>query len=325
MLLHSVKQERRRDKFWTAAAAEGMGNMARVLEIPTRAEQLALEGAISSAHRAELARGAAEWDAKQFFEAHETWEDVWQVERRPIRSFYQGLILLAAGFHHWTGTHRPRGVRIKLASGIERLAPYAPSYLGVDAGRMIADAAALLGRAPTDPAVLADTPLDRFPPFRWSETTEPAWSGGGLGAVRVRRLRAAAQLPTRGSECSSGLDLYADLSEVGGSIQLGTMPTAVPTGIACAPPVGHELQIRPRSGLSRRGVEAAWGTVDADYRGELLVSMSLRGPAGRGLLIRHGERIAQLVVAPVSLSPVEEVEELDDTQRGAGGFGSTGR
>ncbi|MYE06497.1 MAG: DUF309 domain-containing protein, partial [Chloroflexi bacterium] len=155
--------------------------MARVREIPSRSEQLALEPTISSEHRAELAKGAAEWDARQFFDAHETWEEIWQVERRPIRSFYQGLILLAAGLHHWTGTHRPRGVRIKLSSGIERLAPYAPSYLGVDVAAMIADAAALLRQAPDHPAVLADTPLDRFPPFRWAVTDGGGGGGGGRG------------------------------------------------------------------------------------------------------------------------------------------------
>lgn len=294
--------------------------MARVREIPTRAEQLALEPTISSDHRARLSRGAAEWDTGAFFDAHETWEEIWQVERRPIRSFYQGLILLAAGLHHWTGTHRPRGVRIKLASGIERLAPYAPSYLGVDVSRTITDAAELLRQAPNDPDSLARTAIDWFPPFRWAAT-----DGGWFGALRVRRLRAAAQLPTRGSELSSGLDLYAELSAFGGSLHLTQMPQPVPTGIACAPPAGHEIQIRPRSGLSRRGVVIGWGTVDADYRGELLVSMSLRGPAGRGYRIAHGDRIAQLVVAPVTLTAVEEVDELDQTARGAGGFGSTGR
>ncbi len=294
--------------------------MARVRAIPSRAEQLALEPTIGASVRAELALGAAQWDAKDFFEAHETWEEIWQAERRGIRSFYQGLILLAAGLHHWSGTHRPRGVRIKLSSGIERLAPYAPSYLGVDVSLMIADAAALLRQAPDDPAVLAATAPDRFPPFRWAVT-----DGGKLHSLRVRRLRAAAQLPTRATPLASGLDLYAELSEHGGALALGWMPQAVPTGIACAAPQGCELQIRPRSGLTRRGVEIGWGTVDADYRGELLVSMYLRGPSGRGYRIEHGDRIAQLVAAPVTLAQVLEVEELDDTERGAGGFGSTGR
>ena len=294
--------------------------MARVRATPSRAEQLALEPTIGASVRAELALGAAQWDAKDFFEAHETWEEIWQAERRSIRSFYQGLILIAAGLHHWSGTHRPRGVRIKLSSGIERLAPYAPSYLGVDVSLMIADAAALLRQAPDDPAVLAATAPDRFPPFRWAVT-----DGGKLHSLHVRRLRAAAQLPTRATPLASGLDLYAELSEHGGALTLGWMPQAVPTGIACAPPPGCELQIRPRSGLTRRGVEIGWGTVDADYRGELLVSMYLRGPSARGYRIEHGDRIAQLVVAPVTLAQVLEVDELDDTERGAGGFGSTGR
>lgn len=294
--------------------------MARVRVIPSRAEQQALEPTVSAADRTALAHGAAEWDAGAFFDAHETWEEIWQRESRPIRSCYQGLILLAAGLHHWTGTHRPRGVRIKLASGIERLAPYAPSYLGVDVTSMIVDAASLLRQAPTDPDALAATSINRFPPFRWAVT-----DGDLPGALRVRRLRSATQLPTRGSDFSSGLDLRADLSELNGSLELSELPQLVPTGIACAAPIDCELQIRPRSGLARRGVDVGWGTVDADYRGELLVAMSLRGPRDRRYRIEHGDRIAQLVVAPVKRPLIEEVETLDVTERGVGGFGSTGR
>ncbi len=294
--------------------------MARVREIPSRAEQLALEPTFTASVRRELAQGAAEWDRGAFFDAHETWEEIWQAERRSVRGFFQGLILLAAGQHHWTTTHRPRGVRVKLASGLERLAPYAPSYLGVDVSGMMADAAGLLRQAPADPAALAATSLDHFPPFRWAAT-----DSGEAGVLRVRRLRAAAQLPTRGSERSSGLDLYAELSELGGSLLLGAMPQVVPTGIACAAPAGHEVQIRPRSGLTLRGIDVGWGTVDADYRGELLVSMSLRGPTGRAVRIQHGDRIAQLVVAPVRLASVLQVGALDETARGNGGLGSTGR
>ena len=121
------------------------------------------------------------------------------------------------------------------------------------------------------------------------------------------------------------MDLYADLSEAGGALTLSQQPQLVPTGIAIAPPPGTEAQVRPRSGLSRRGVEVSWGTVDADYRGELLVGMSLRGPSGRGYRVRHGDRIAQLVIAPLSLVDVAEVGQLPDTERGADGFGSTGR
>ena len=90
-------------------------------------------------------------------------------------------------------------------------------------------------------------------------------------------------------------------------------------------PSGYEVQVRPRSGLSRLGVDVAFGTVDADYRGELKVNMALRGDARRRFVIRHGERIAQIVVAPLLLTDVEEVDHLTPTERGAGGFGSSGR
>ena len=298
--------------------------MARVREVPSRTEQLALEPTVGADDRATLALGAAAWDRGAFFDAHEIWEEVWLRERRPIRSFYQGLILLAAGLHHWTGTHRPRGVRIKLTSGIERLAPYAPSYLGVNVSTMVVDAAVLLQRSSgLDPEALASSAADKaqdlFPPFRWSG------SELAMEELRILRLRPAATLPRRGSRQSSGLDLFAELSESGGSLMLGAQPQLVPTGIAAAAPQGCELQVRPRSGLSRRGVEVAWGTVDADYRGELLVTMSVRGASGRGYRVTQGDRIAQLVVAPVMRPEVVEVDALDQTERGAGGFGSTGR
>lgn len=142
--------------------------------------------------------------------------------------------------------------------------------------------------------------------------------------LRVKRLRPSARLPERATPDSSGLDLYADLEAEGGAAQLGLQPQLIPTGIAIAVPRGYEVQLRPRSGLSRRGVVVAFGTVDADYRGEVFVNMSAPGAQGAHFAITHGDRIAQLVVAPVTLSAVEEVAELDDTTRGEGGFGSTG-
>lgn len=295
--------------------------MARVRSIPTRAEQLALEPTIPAHHRALLARGAAQWDAREFFDAHETWEDIWQEEQRPIRGFWQGIILLAAGLHHWRGKRNPKGLQIKLAGGIERLAPYAPAYAGVDVATAISDAARLLSEAAgRSPEQLAATPDDAFPPFRWLRADAPQPQ-----PLFVRRLRPTTALPTRGSELSSGLDLYADLGGEGESILLTPSVTLIPTGIAIQPPPGMEAQIRPRSSFSRRGIETSFGTIDADYRGELLVGLALRGSAGRERRIRHGERIAQLVVAPVALCEVVELEELDATARGAGGFGSTGR
>ncbi len=142
--------------------------------------------------------------------------------------------------------------------------------------------------------------------------------------LRVKRLRPSARLPQRATPNSSGLDLYADLEAEGGAAQLGLQPRLIPTGIAIAVPRGYEVQLRPRSGLSRRGVVVAFGTVDADYRGEVFVNMSAPGAENAHFAVKHGDRIAQLVVAPVTLSAVEEVVELDDTTRGAGGFGSTG-
>lgn len=142
-------------------------------------------------------------------------------------------------------------------------------------------------------------------------------------ALQVQRLRESAQLPVRATPHSSGLDVFADLGGPDGEAWIDATPQLVPTGVAVAVPAGYEVQIRPRSGLSRRGVVVAFGTVDADYRGELRINMSRPGE-GR-FRIRHGERIAQLVVAPVALAPVVEVGELPETERGDRGFGSTGR
>ena len=135
-------------------------------------------------------------------------------------------------------------------------------------------------------------------------------------ALRVLRLRETARLPRRATPHSSGLDVFADFGAADGQAMLDATPRLIPTGLAIETPPGHEVQVRPRSGLSRRGVVVAFGTVDADYRGEVLVNMRWPG---------EGDRIAQLVVAPVALSEVEEVEALGETERGGGGFGSTGR
>ncbi len=144
--------------------------------------------------------------------------------------------------------------------------------------------------------------------------------------LRVHRLRPSARLPRRATAQSSGLDVYVDFGHPGGAALLDATPRLIPTGLALEPPPGFELQVRPRSGLSRRGVVVAFGTIDADYRGELLVNMS--APGGRRFLLRQGDRIAQIVLAPVALSSLEEVEaagDLSQTQRGGEGFGSSGR
>ena len=141
-------------------------------------------------------------------------------------------------------------------------------------------------------------------------------------AVEVVLLRPGALLPVRQSMLASGYDLHACLD--GGRLEVGTVPVRVPTGVAIAAPAGADVQIRPRSGLTARGVMATFGTIDADYRGELQVTMYCLPDVG-SYVIEDGERIAQLVVAllaPVGWLPVAS---LDATERGERGHGSTGR
>lgn len=145
--------------------------------------------------------------------------------------------------------------------------------------------------------------------------------------VSVKRLAHGADLPLPSyqSDAASGLDL---LAAVPADEPLTIAPgryVAVPTGIAIALPAGTEAQVRPRSGLAREhGVTVlnAPGTIDADYRGEIQVLLINHGSAP--LHVTRGMRIAQLVVAAVTRARLVEVATLDTTQRGVGGFGSTG-
>ncbi|MBW7935399.1 MAG: dUTP diphosphatase [Gemmatimonadaceae bacterium] len=134
------------------------------------------------------------------------------------------------------------------------------------------------------------------------------------------RLREGALLPRRQSALATGFDLHACLSD--GVIEVGERPVLIPTGIALAAPPGTDVQIRPRSGLSARGVIATFGTIDADYRGELFVTMYAL-PAASPHLVRDGDRIAQLVVCRLPDVRWAELNELDATARGAAGHGST--
>ena len=143
--------------------------------------------------------------------------------------------------------------------------------------------------------------------------------------VRFKRLSPRATLPGYQTEHAAGMDLSACLPE-GETVTLRPGDIAiVPCGFAMAVPPGFEAQVRPRSGLaSLHGVTMpnAPGTIDADYRGQVKVPIINHG---RGdFTIEHGMRIAQMIVAPVSHVVVEEVDDLDDTSRGEGGFGSTG-
>ncbi len=139
--------------------------------------------------------------------------------------------------------------------------------------------------------------------------------------LNVKRLQQEAKLPLRATEGASGLDLYACLPH--GDVTLGPDPVRVSTGVAIECPAGYDAQIRPRSGLSLKGVGVAFGTIDSDYRGELLVTMWVFG-SKTDHTISHGDRIAQLVIAPLAEAAIVEVSELSDSVRGAGGHGSTG-
>lgn len=140
--------------------------------------------------------------------------------------------------------------------------------------------------------------------------------------LQVVLLRPGARLPTRQSDLASGFDLHACLDS--GTIEIGTMPVLVPTGVAIASPPGADVQIRPRSGLSSRGVLATFGTIDADYRGELFVTMYCLPGVGT-YAVSDGERIAQLVVARLAEVEWSIVDTLDATSRGTSGHGSTGQ
>jgi dUTP pyrophosphatase len=142
--------------------------------------------------------------------------------------------------------------------------------------------------------------------------------------IEVKRLTngEGLPLPSYASAGAAGLDVVAaeDLTLAPGARH------AVATGFAIAIPEGYEVQIRPRSGLAlKHGITClnTPGTIDSDYRGEVKVILANLG--SEPFEVRRGERIAQLVPAPVLKAAFREVDELDSTERGAGGFGSTGR
>jgi dUTP pyrophosphatase len=145
-------------------------------------------------------------------------------------------------------------------------------------------------------------------------------------SVSIKRFEHAKDLPlpTYQTSQSAGMDLCAAVtSDV--VIEPGAY-TMVPTGYAIGLPSGFEAQVRPRSGLAaKNGVTVlnSPGTIDADYRGEVSVILINHGKSA--FTVTRGMRIAQMVVAPVRTAMLEEKENLDDTARGAGGFGSTGR
>lgn len=138
----------------------------------------------------------------------------------------------------------------------------------------------------------------------------------------VKRLRPDAVLPTRASEGSVGYDLYAVEDVTIPSLQFGK----VKTGIAVAVPDGYYARIAPRSGLAvRHGLDVLAGVVDPDYRGELVVVVSNFSRGAGDVTIRAGDRVAQLILEACATPPIVELAELPGTQRGAAGFGSSGR
>ncbi len=141
--------------------------------------------------------------------------------------------------------------------------------------------------------------------------------------VKIIRCRAGARLPQYMTAAAAGMDLYVRLENdvvlpVGGRVML-------PTGIAIALPEGYEAQVRPRSGLAAKyGVTLlnTPGTIDADYRGEISVILVNHGL--EDFMIKDGERVAQMIIAPVSRCRLQLLDNLDETERGSGGFGHTG-
>lgn len=145
-----------------------------------------------------------------------------------------------------------------------------------------------------------------------------------MHTIAVKKLRPGAKLPTFGSQQAAGADLYACLEQ-----PVDILPGQtkfIPTGLAMEIPVGYAGLIYARSGLACKQDLAPAnkvGVVDSDYRGEFMIALHNHGSIAR--TVNHGDRVAQLVVTPVLIPQYIEAEELTDTDRGVGGFGSTGK
>ncbi len=146
--------------------------------------------------------------------------------------------------------------------------------------------------------------------------------------IQIKRVRPEEDsdlpLPSYMTEDSAGMDIRAAVR--GDTVVPQGAITLIPTGFAMALPKGYEAQIRPRSGLAIKhgiGLINAPGTIDADYRGEVLIAVINLGRAA--YTVRRGDRIAQMVIQEVSRARIQEVDMLDATARGSGGFGHTGR
>lgn len=142
--------------------------------------------------------------------------------------------------------------------------------------------------------------------------------------VQIKKLTETARLPERGSVYAAGYDLYADIAE---NVEIPPHESRmIHTGLSAAIPEGYFGGVYARSGLaSKEGLRPAncVGVIDADYRGELMVSLRNDSDAVRTVVPE--ERIAQLIIQPFLETEFEEVDELSETERGSGGFGSTGK
>jgi dUTP pyrophosphatase len=141
--------------------------------------------------------------------------------------------------------------------------------------------------------------------------------------ILIKKLSKTASIPKYETAGSSGMDLAADIDE---KIEIKPGDTQIiPTGLSASIPLEFEIQIRPRSGLAAKhqlSVLNTPGTIDADYRGEIKVILINLGK--KSFIVEKGLRIAQMVLCPLVKAKIKEVETLDSTTRGSGGFGSTG-
>lgn len=150
-----------------------------------------------------------------------------------------------------------------------------------------------------------------------------------MAKIKIKKLSHfdnALELPKYETSLAAGADLRASLENKDTFIIKSNSRVLIPTGLAFEIEPGYEVQVRPRSGLSLKTnliVANSPGTIDADYRGEVKVILANLGD--EDYVVQHGDRIAQMVLAPILQAEIEVVEELSDTARGTGGFGSTGK
>lgn len=155
--------------------------------------------------------------------------------------------------------------------------------------------------------------------YKWSIIRPGALQNEDTDTLKVRRVDEKAVLPTRAHPDDAGLDLYASQD---GYID-GQDRASVLTGIAIEIPPGHFGMVADRSSMGGRGLKTSGGIIDSNYRGEIKVI--LNNLSKYPILIRAGDKIAQLLIIPVSLPKVVEVDSLSDSDRGTNGFGSTGK